>query len=104
MTEFKGDGIFRGLFGLEGDGAAGLGGSGFRRGQTQLIEDSLHEFHVVDLRNVLKGDGLVGQAGGGHERHGFVLVSLRLDFPADRVAPPNKKAPVGDVRHERKMP
>ena len=58
----------------------------------------------ANARNVLKGDGLVGQAGGSHEGHGLVLVALGLDFPADRVAPPNKKAPVGDVRHERKMP
>jgi len=52
----------------------------------------------------LKGDRLIGQAGGCHQWHGLVLVALGLDLTPDRVSALHEEATVGSTGHPRKLP
>jgi len=89
---------------LEGNGAAGFVGVGFRGGEAQFVEDGLHELHVIDLGHVLQDHGLIGQAGGGHQGHGFVFIPLRFDLPVDRATPLDKETAIGGGGHPWKLP
>ena len=56
------------------------------------------------LGDVMKDHRLVGQASGGHERHGFVFVSLRFDLPMDGAASLDEETAVGGGGHRWNLP
>ena len=52
----------------------------------------------------MQDDGLIGHAGGGHQGHGFVLVSLGLNFPRDGFAALHDELRSVRTRHSLKLP